>query len=219
MDIAQPPQPAPGPPLARSAPPADAALRASDADRDRAADVLRAATADGRVSTGELDERLEMVYRARSKGDLATAVQDVQPVPWSVRTPAATRDVGVLGDVVRDGRWLVGEEYRAAAVIGSGVIDLRAARFTGPETTLHVNAWIGTVHIVVPEGVEVHVAGTGVVGGFTQDRDGTGLPATHRITVTGIAVCGSVHVVHELPPAVERRVHRRARKGTGSGGR
>ncbi|QHC26436.1 hypothetical protein [Streptomyces sp. GS7] len=57
------------------------------------------------------------------------------------------------------------------------------------------------------------------MGGFTQDRDGTDRPATHRITVTGIAVCGSVHVVHELPPAVERRVRRRARRGTGSGGR
>jgi hypothetical protein len=196
-------------------PAADSALRASDADRERVAAVLRSATADGRVSVDELEERLESVYNARSRGELASIVEDLQPVRRASGTPTPMRDVGVLGDFVRKGRWVVGQTYRGTAVISSGVIDLREARFTGPETTIHVNSWIGTVYVVVPEDVEVRVAGTGILGGFKQDRESADDTAAHRINVTGVAVCGSVHVVHQLPPAKERRLQERERKSIG----
>jgi len=216
MDVSQPSEAAPDDPLPRRAVPVDPALRASEADRERAAAVLQAATADGRVSAGELDERLGLVYRARSTDELAAVVKDLQPVPWPSGTPTSAKDVGVLSDFVRKGRWLVGERYRATAVISSGVIDLREARFTGPETAVHVNSWIGTVYVVVPEDAEVHVAGTGILGGFKQDRESADYSAVHRITVTGLAVCGSVHVVRQLPSAKERRLRRRERKGIGN---
>ena len=40
-------------------------LRVSDTDRDRAAEVLREAHAQGRITADELDERLTSVYTAR----------------------------------------------------------------------------------------------------------------------------------------------------------
>src|ERR1035437_8393697 len=144
MDVSQPSGAAPGDPSARKAIPAGSAPRASDADRERAAAVLQAATADGRVSAGELDERLGLVYSAKSKDELASIVKDLQPVPWPGGTPTRAKDIGVLSDFVRKGRWLVGDTYRGTAVISSGVIDLREAQFTGPETTIHVNSWIGS---------------------------------------------------------------------------
>jgi len=214
MDVSQPSDAAPGDSRAGKAIPADPAPRASDADRERAAAVLQAAAADGRVSVGELDERLELVYRANSRDELASIVKDLQPVPWPGGTPALASDVGVLSDFARKGRWLVGDNYRATAVISSGVIDLRRAQFTGPETTIHVSSWISTVYVVVPEDAEVRVAGTGILGGFKQDRESAGYPAAHRINVTGVAVCGSVFVVRQLPPAKERRLRRRERKAS-----
>ncbi|MFI1200788.1 DUF1707 domain-containing protein [Streptomyces sp. NPDC020883] len=216
MDLSHPSAAAPGDPRARTAVPADATLRASDADRERAADVLRAATVDGRVSTGELQERLELVYSAKSRDELASVVKDLQPVPWSRGTPTSTKDVGVLSDFVRKGRWLVGDSHRSTAVVSSGVVDLREAEFTGPETTLHVNAWLGTVHVVVPENVEVRVEGTGILGGFKQDHESADHSAAHRINITGVAACGSVHIVHQLPPAKGRRLHKRERKSISS---
>ena len=39
-------------------------LRASDADRERVAEVLRAAAGDGRLTLEELDERLDAVFAA-----------------------------------------------------------------------------------------------------------------------------------------------------------
>ena len=214
MDVSQPSDAAPGDSRAGKAIPAGPALRASDADRERAAAVLQAAAADGRVSAGELDQRLELVYRASSRDELASIVKDLQPVPWPGGTPTLAKDTGVLSDFARKGRWLVGDKYRATAVISSGVIDLHQAQFTGPETTIHVSSWIGTVYVVVPEDAEVRVAGTGILGGFKQDRESAGYPAAHRINVTGVAVCGSVFVVRQLPPAKERRLRRRERKAS-----
>ena len=48
-----------------------AAMRASDADRDRAAEVLKAGFAAGRLNKDEYDEHLHWVYTARTHGDLA----------------------------------------------------------------------------------------------------------------------------------------------------
>jgi Domain of unknown function (DUF1707)/Cell wall-active antibiotics response 4TMS YvqF len=197
--------------------PSDAArpaipVRASDADRERGAAVLRAATADGRLPADELDERLGLVYNAKSSDELASIVKDLQPAPWPGGSPPAAKDIGVLTGFVRNGRWAVADEYRATAVISSGVVDLRQVQFTAPETTMRVNSWVSTVYVIVPEDAEVHVTGTAILGGFRQDREGTGYPAAHRINVTGVAVCGSVLVVHHLPPAMERRIQRRGRK-------
>jgi hypothetical protein len=52
-------------------------LRASDADRDVAADILCAAVADGRLTLAELDERLEDVLSARTIRELARLISDL----------------------------------------------------------------------------------------------------------------------------------------------
>lgn len=78
------------------------ALRASDADRERAASVLRAATADGRISAAEFDERLDLAYRAASVAELDSVLRDLRPAaPWVQGTPTAAKDVGVLSGFVR----------------------------------------------------------------------------------------------------------------------
>ncbi|MGP7996846.1 MAG: DUF1707 and DUF4190 domain-containing protein [Streptosporangiaceae bacterium] len=56
----------------RMAAEAHAVLRASDQDRDRAAEVLKAGFAEGRLTKDEYDEHLSAVYAARTVGDLAT---------------------------------------------------------------------------------------------------------------------------------------------------
>lgn len=47
-------------------------MRASDQDRERAAEVLKTGYADGRLSKDEYDEYLNRIYAARTVGDLAT---------------------------------------------------------------------------------------------------------------------------------------------------
>ena len=48
-----------------------AAMRASDVDRDRAAEVLKSGFAAGRLTKDEYDDHLHRVYTARTHGDLA----------------------------------------------------------------------------------------------------------------------------------------------------
>ena len=52
------------------------ALRASHADRDQVAEVLRVAAGDGRLSPEELDERLELALSARTYDELAASVNE-----------------------------------------------------------------------------------------------------------------------------------------------
>ena len=52
-------------------------LRAADADRDVAADILCAAVADGRLTLAELDERLEHVLSARTIREIARLISDI----------------------------------------------------------------------------------------------------------------------------------------------
>ena len=54
-------------------------LRASHADRERAADVLKAAFAEGRLSRDEFEERTEQVYRSRTYAELAALTADLRP--------------------------------------------------------------------------------------------------------------------------------------------
>ena len=52
-------------------------LRASHADRDLAVDILCAAAGDGRLSTAELDERLDAALTAQTISELATLTADL----------------------------------------------------------------------------------------------------------------------------------------------
>jgi Domain of unknown function (DUF1707)/Domain of unknown function (DUF4190) len=56
-------------------------LRASDADREAAADRLRTAAAEGRLDPYELDERLTTAYSARWCAELDRLTLDVTPPP------------------------------------------------------------------------------------------------------------------------------------------
>ena len=63
-------------------------LRASDADRDVAADILCAAVADGRLTLAELNERLEETLSARTLRELARLISDL-PGPRSAQPQPA----------------------------------------------------------------------------------------------------------------------------------
>lgn len=75
-------------------------IRASDADRDRVAELLREHCAQGRITVDELNERLEAVYASRTLGQLQEVTADLPeedlyelPVPASQR--ASVEPVGV----------------------------------------------------------------------------------------------------------------------------
>ncbi|MGI8694604.1 MAG: DUF1707 domain-containing protein [Geodermatophilaceae bacterium] len=52
-------------------------IRASDADREQVARILRAAAGEGMLSLGEADERLAALYAARFRSELAPLTADL----------------------------------------------------------------------------------------------------------------------------------------------
>lgn len=74
------------------APPTPPALRASDAERERAATLLRNHAATGRLTPEELDERVEAAYGARTVGELDALFHDLpahDAAPTAGAAPAA----------------------------------------------------------------------------------------------------------------------------------
>lgn len=191
------------------------ALRASDADRDRIADVLRQAAADGRLDLAELDERIDALYSAKTYGDLEPVVHDLPAtvvlrpvaaplVPRPDTAPAAGARVGgtagarsvkaVFGGFARKGEWVVPRHYRIKAVFGGGDLDLRQATLESAEVDIEIKAVFGGVNIVVPDDIRVIVDGDGIFGAFNDDTRTQPGPGAPVVRIGGRAVFGGVNV-------------------------
>ncbi|MEU1160646.1 acetate--CoA ligase family protein [Streptomyces sp. NPDC005921] len=112
-----------------------AELRASDADRDRIADILREALAEGRLTADEHAERVEGVLGAKTVGELEVFIRDLpaaharpaapaytpvppRPTPGAIPVEADSNVVAVFSSARRRGRWRAGRRLHAYAVFG-----------------------------------------------------------------------------------------------------
>jgi hypothetical protein len=185
-------------------------LRASDADRERVAEVLREAAGDGRLTMDELDERLDAVYAAKTYAELEPITHDLPDAGTAAAPavrPASTADparfggeptsnmaIAILGGFSRKGDWVVPREFTAVCFMGGGEIDLRDARFSEREVTIHVVAIMGGCEVIVPEDATVRVTGVGIMGAFDHSHAGSGSGDGPVITVNGVAIMGGVDV-------------------------
>lgn len=69
-------------------------LRISDDDRERYAVILRRAYAEGRITEGELEDRLQHVYASKTEAELRTVVTDL-PVAALADSPEPPRALPV----------------------------------------------------------------------------------------------------------------------------
>lgn len=191
-------------------------LRASDADRERVAEVLRAAAADGRLTLPELQDRLDTLYAAKTYAELEPVVDDLPgtldvlrpagtvPVPRTDNpglparvggTPTSREAKAVFSGVARRGQWVVPRRYRVKAVFGGVDLDLRQAQLEERETTIVAKAVFGGVNVVVPDDIAVVIDGSGVFGGFGGNAEDKQPPAGAPVLrIVGRAVFGGVAV-------------------------
>jgi hypothetical protein len=130
-------------------------VRASDAEREATVERLTEATAEGRLTFGELTERTEAAYTATTRGELVPLTADLPEVsraPAAPVRPAAGRDrewvVAVMGDSERQGRWRVERPLAAVAVMGDVVLDLRGAEVPHGDVDIIAVAVMGDVKVV-----------------------------------------------------------------------
>lgn len=90
----------------------DPHVRASDAERDAVAEVLREAHAEGRLSVTEFADRLDAVYAARTLGELEPLTADLPTSPptrprTGDEASPARRDTAAAGLRAAWGVWTV----------------------------------------------------------------------------------------------------------------
>jgi hypothetical protein len=197
-------------------------MRASDSDRERVAEALREAAAEGRLSLEELDERLDRVFAAKTYAELTPVTADLPgmgdlPVPRGDRRAGQETGAGsfginryggeasehaavaIMGSFSRKGSWVVPPVMSAVAIMGGGELDLREARFAERTVTIHVTAIMGGVEITVPDDARVEVNGIGIMGGFDHRAAGEGAADGPTIVIDGLAFWGGVEIKRKSP--------------------
>ena len=171
--------------------PVRASLRASDADRERVAEVVRSAAVEGRLDMGELDDRLGAVFAARTYDDLAATVTDLpdgaSPLPLSGATAARSGSALVprAGDPHADPHARDDAVTRRTRAVVPRVVD-------GPAngTSVAVFSENGrSGHWVVPE----KCSAVAVVGSVKLDLCHADF-AAREVVVTAFAMFGSVEI-------------------------
>ncbi len=173
-------------------------MRASDADRERVAGILREAYAEGRLTAVEHEERLSEAYRATTYAELAPVLRDLPVPPGTIAVPTSsgisvtpapdparptrvvrtdlanqgdTSLVAIFGAFERKGSWTAPPELSAVCVFGGGELDFTGATFTSSETVVTAICLFGGLEMTVPHGVIVRSEAFGVFGSAEVPHD------------------------------------------------
>jgi Domain of unknown function (DUF1707)/Cell wall-active antibiotics response 4TMS YvqF len=200
-------------------------LRASDADREHHAELLRRAAGEGRLTMDELEERLNTVYETRTHRELERLVADVvvrgdqqlpATAPGTKRMPVRRGEgganwlVSIMSGRERKGRWRVGANMKVIDIMGGSDLDLNDAELAADEVHMTVFALMGGSTIRVPEGLNVQVSEFAFMGGngveLGDEQPDPGGPTLH---IQVISIMGGTDIKRgrKLSRA-ERKAHR-----------
>jgi hypothetical protein len=125
-------------------------MRASDAERARAASTVDAAVADGRLTWTEHSERYDQIWSAQTRGELLPALADLG---GTIDIPQVQRVTAVCSKVARAVSSST-QRLHAKATFGAVVLDLSAMR-ANQEILVHASSFCGKILIVVPDDATV----------------------------------------------------------------
>ena len=138
-------------------------MRASDADRDRVVDVLRAAVTDGRLTAEEFDGRVEGALSARTFGELAVLTADLGrpsggPDPMDLAAAKADEVIRIDqrgGSVKRAGPWVVPRRMELRPSWCDVTLDFTDAVITHDTLRIDMHLRGGSLVLVTRPGVVV----------------------------------------------------------------
>ncbi|MEV0996566.1 DUF1707 domain-containing protein [Nonomuraea sp. NPDC050202] len=130
-------------------------MRVSDEDRERTAQQLQQAFAEGRLTQPELEDRLGAALSAKTYGDLLGLITDLpstQPQVDDVVELASKN-----GNVKRSGDWAVPRRLRVASKYGSVELDFTEAVVPHQVVDIELDLTYGSAKIILPEGAVANV--------------------------------------------------------------
>lgn len=167
------------------------AARLSDQDREQAVAQLNEAVADGRLTWQEHGERVEHVWLARTRDDLAPYVADLGQ---EIRPGTPQRVVAMASKIIR--RPEPGRRIEARSLFGAVYLDLTDVA-DGEELLVQASSFCGKVVLTVAENATVIDEGDAVLGKrkvlapAPLSGDGPRIRITGRSTLGHLKVFGS----------------------------
>ncbi len=174
-------------------------VRASDADRDAAAEALAEAVGSGRLTLAEHGRRLDAMYAAVTSEQVAATVADLPSLPAKrtamYRAIDPYKIIVAGGQVQRAGQFRIGRFCAITALFGTVDLDVRMARLTeDKQLTVTVRGLMSTVRITIPKGWRIQEQVT-VIGSrqVIPARD-DGNPSVPILRLSGTMLGGSLHL-------------------------
>jgi class 3 adenylate cyclase len=195
-------------------------VRISDAERDGVVELLRRHCADGRLSLDEFADRAGAAYAARSRADVEPLLADLPTIttrPAERERPGGSkrrRILAVMSAARRRGRWRVDRPVTAVAFWGSVKLDLRDAQITLDRVEIRAWAIMGSIDVVVPEGIPVDLEGFVLMGSRADRvRDVPLIPGAPTVEVRARGLWGSLRVRNPTPKdRIEQRLRARTER-------
>ena len=177
-------------------------VRISDDDRQRMVELLRCHCTDGRLTLDEFSDRVGLVFEAKTRADLELLTADLPDAsPPVARVPEGSRRkpvgsaVAIFSGHRQTGVWRPNETIGAFAMMGSVDLDLRHAEIEHPVIHINATAIMGSVEVIVPEGVDVELTGFNLMGSKeSRVEEGARRAGAPLIRVNAFVIMGSVLV-------------------------
>jgi hypothetical protein len=177
--------------------PAD--LRASHGDRDRVVELLRVAAGDGRLTSEELDERLEVALTARTYGELAALTTDLPAAPGypdaQLQQPKDVVHIDCAsGNVQRNGRWVVPQRMEILVTSGNVTLDFTEAVISATQLRIDAEVRSGNLTLVTKPGIVVDADDVAIRSGNVDVPTPwrPDIPVTLRVDMSGKVGSGNI---------------------------
>jgi hypothetical protein len=200
-----------------------------DIEREEVIQLLCREFANDRLTTQELDTRLEAAYRATTADELRALVtvlpalvpgdhamqeagQSLHPALQDDRAPLRLRSM--FATVRKQGDWEPPPVTHASATFGEVIIDFREARIRPGITVVHASATFAAIEIIVPPGLHIECDGSATFGEFSERVSMSAPPGLDAPTlrITGEALFAEVKVVMRLPGESAAEAKRREKR-------
>jgi hypothetical protein len=190
--------------------------RSLEAAREHAVQLLSHHYAHDRLSLEEVEQRLELAYRARTIDEVDVLLADLPAAPgdeastgerpfYQLARPGEgaprSRLLSFFAEVKRRGAWAPARQIEARIIFGSMLLDLREARLQPGVTEIDASVVFGELKVMVPPGVRVVSEGSAIFGSFDHSAPEWDelAPDAPTVRITGSAVFGSTRVIVRLP--------------------
>ena len=173
---------------------ADRSERIADKDRDAAAELLRVALGEGRVSQAEFETRFDQVFTAQTAADLDSITGDLEAarqardlaIAQGPRSGTLRLEM-ISGEIDRRGVWAIPPRIDMALESATSTLDLKSSPLPQEGVHIHITAEACEIRLVVASAMYVDLTQVGGHRAKIMDRKGKSLPrpAHPAIRVTG----------------------------------